>query len=289
MTAAPTGAPAGGTANAGQIDYWNSRAGERWAQWQPAIDRSMAELTDGLMRAAAARPGERVLDIGCGTGTTSLLLRDAVGADGAVDAIDVSAPMLEVAQRRAAQARAAIRFLQADATDHPFTPGYDLLFSRFGVMFFADPVAAFANLRRAGRRGARLVFLCWREQADNPWVTVPLAAARPYLPPEPAAEPHAPGPFAFADPQRIRRILGDAGFARIDAARLDARFWMGESADAAAGQAMTIGPLARAAAELGQSPREQIRAAVRGALEAYCTPGGVFAGAACWLVRAAVE
>jgi SAM-dependent methyltransferase len=271
-------------ANAEQIAYWNSRAGERWAQWQQAIDRAMAELTDVLLAFAAAQPGENVLDVGCGSGSTSLLLSQAVGARGVVEGIDVSAPMLELARQRAAQAGAPLRLQLADAATQVFSADKDLLFSRFGVMFFADPVAAFVNLRKAARPGARLVFLCWRAAALNEWVAVPMAAARPYLPPAAPTDPLAPGPFALADEARIRRVLGDAGYARVEVQPLDAFFWMGDSAEEAPMQALTIGPLAFAAAELNEAMRAQIRTVVRDALAARLTPRGL--PAACWLVRA---
>jgi SAM-dependent methyltransferase len=274
------------SANAAQIEYWNSRAGQRWAQWQQTIDRAMSELTAALIDFAGPRAGERVLDVGCGCGSTGLLLSQSVGPAGRVAGIDVSAPMLEVARRRAEQAQAPIGFALADAALQAFAADYDLLFSRFGVMFFDAPVAAFRNLRQALRPGGRLVFLCWRPLAQNEWAAVPLAAGRPYLPAQATADPLAPGPFALADRDRINAILDDAGFAAIEIVPLDADFWMGDSLDQAVIQALTIGPLAAATAELGESARVQVRAAVGAALACRLTPRGVLAGAACWLVRA---
>lgn len=273
-------------ANADQIEYWNGKAGERWARRQDRIDASLAEVTKRALPFAEAAPGERVLDIGCGCGTTTLALAKAVGATGAVRGVDISHPMLEVARRRAAEAGLAIAFDEADASDCAFTPDRDLVFSRFGVMFFADPPGAFANIRKALKPSGRLRFVCWRTAGENLWATAPFQAARDLLPPQEAPDPNAPGPFAFGDGDRLAGILQEAGYRDIAIDRLDSVMVMGADAEEAAREALVIGPLARAAADLDEAAVERVRETVAKAMQAYKTDLGITPPAACWLVGA---
>jgi SAM-dependent methyltransferase len=273
--------------NADQIEYWNGPAGEKWAAFQSEMDRTLADATAGLLALGAAKPGERVLDVGCGAGETSLLLAKAVGPAGAVTGVDISAPLLAVARRRGAgMANAA--FVEADAARHPFAADCDLVASRFGVMFFDDPTAAFANIRTALKPGGRLAFICWRPAQENQWVTLPAAAARDLLPPSPPADPLAPGPFAFADRGRVETILSGAGFSAVAIDKLDGHMDLGADLDAAAVQMLNIGPLSRALADANADAtlREKVRLAVRTALQTVTTDKGVRPGLACWLVSA---
>jgi len=270
------------TANAAQIEYWNGPVGERWAAYQDVLDRALADISSTLLAFADAKPGERVLDIGCGCGTTTYTLAKAVGPSGSVTGVDISQPMLKVARGRGTGAN----FLHADASTHLFHPTHDLVFSRFGVMFFDDPVAAFANIRKALKPHGRIAFVCWRDVKENMWASVPIGAAMPLLPPQEPADPLAPGPFAYADKDRLTRILSDAGYGGIRIDKLDATMYMGANLDEAADQALRVGPLARAAAELDDATRAKIRATVREALAKYATANGVAPPAACWLVGA---
>ncbi|MEI9929789.1 MAG: methyltransferase domain-containing protein [Rhizomicrobium sp.] len=190
--------------------------------------------------------------------------------------------MLAVARGRGT----GVNFREADASNHLFHSTHDLLFSRFGVMFFADPVAAFANLRKALRPHGRLAFVCWRDMTENLWASAPIDAARPLLPPQDAVDPHTPGPFAFADSERVKGILAKAGYRDIRIERLDSTMNMGATVDDAAEQALRIGPLARAVADVDDATRDRIREAVRGVLGRFATPAGIAPPAACWLTGA---
>ena len=163
--------------NAGQVAYWNEAVGPTWAELQEPLDRQLGPLGRAAMAALKPRPGERILDIGCGSGQTSVELAGAVAPDGAVLGVDISRPLLDTARARSPGAN-DVTFLEADAQTAAFEPGaFDAAFSRFGVMFFADPPAAFANIRRALKPGGRLAFICWRGMVDNPIMTLPMMAA----------------------------------------------------------------------------------------------------------------
>jgi SAM-dependent methyltransferase len=274
------------TSNTQQVEYWNGPVGERWARLQERIDLHMAEITDAVLPFAAPNPGERILDVGCGCGTTTFLLAFKAGRDGSVTGLDISVPMLDVARARAMAQNAAIAFVEADASTYGFQPVFDLVFSRFGVMFFADAVRGFANIRGALAPGGRLIFVCWRSLAENRWAADPLAAAAHLLPPQEAADTFAPGPFALADGERLRGILASAGYNQIVIESFDTAMNMGAILEDAAAEVLNIGPLARAAAELDEETRAKIRKAVEAAYEKYSSPAGIMPPAACWFVRA---
>lgn len=267
-----------------QHEYWNGDAARRWIAAGEELDRMIEGVTGAAMALAAPRAGQRVLDVGCGCGTTTLRLHELVAPDGVVEGVDISAPMLEVARARGA--RLGVRFTEADAATYRTSPAPDLVFSRFGVMFFSDPRAAFAGMRGGMATNGRLVFVCWRSFDENPWASVPLAVARDLLPAAPPPDPHAPGPFAFADRERLHGLLTGAGFARVSITPHDDVAIVGESVEQAADQALTIGPLARAAGGLPESVRQDIRARIAPAFERFATPRGVAPPAAVWLVEA---
>lgn len=273
-------------ANADQIEFWNSEVGERWAEMQARMDVVLSDIAAAVLALAAARPGERALDVGCGCGATTLALARAVGPSGAATGIDISRPMLEVARRRAREAGADIDFIEADASEYGFKPDFDLVFSRFGVMFFADPAAAFANLRRALKPGGRLRFVCWRAPAENLWATAPFAAVKDLLPPQEEVDPNAPGPFAFADEARLKTILGDAGFSGVRIDKLDTVMLLGADVPAALEQSLKIGPCARAIADADEALKDQVRARIADLLATFKTTRGIAPPAACWLVSA---
>ncbi len=217
-------------------------------------------ISDRLIAAAKPRPGDRVIDVGCGCGATTIDFAERVGPKGAVLGLDVSAPMLARARERAPQ-DLPITLALADATVHDLASNAaDLVVSRFGVMFFADPARSFANLRKGLKPGGRLVFACWREAKQNPFFILPLREAGKHAPPLPETNPDDPGPFALANEARVRRILSDAGFADIllEPQDLELDIAVGRGLDTAVKAAMTIGPTSRILD--GQS--EAVRAAV---------------------------
>lgn len=275
-------------ANADQAAYWNDQAGPTWAAMQEIMDWQLAPLSRAVIDVLQPQEGEHVLDIGCGAGGTSLELAWRIEPEGSVTGVDVSEPLLDLARRRAdAAGYAQVRFIHGDAQAQAFKAGaFDAAFSRFGVMFFADPVAAFANIRKALRSGGRMAFVCWRAAADNPLMTLPLQAAAHLFdaPPAPAPDPRAPGPFAFADGERLKAILGDAGFTDVSLTAHSARIGS-RTLDDALQAALRIGPLGRM---LNSFPdrREAAIGAVRAALAAHEGPDGVLLPSATWIVTA---
>jgi SAM-dependent methyltransferase len=255
-----------------------------WAEVREPLERQLAPLGQRGLEALAARPGENVLDIGCGAGEATLDLARAVAPDGTVVGIDLSAAVLAFAER-SAKGCERVRFVQADAQVFPFEPAsFDAAFSRFGVMFFADPTAAFINIRRSLRPNGRLAFVCWRALEENPLDILPLRAASAHLPPQPAYDPDAPGPLAFANPDRVCGILEGAGFGEIEITARDEKVGSGDL-DTMVAVCSRVGPLGRI---LRENPelRDATLPTLRSALAAYDGPDGVRLSAATWIVTA---
>ena len=271
--------------NAEQIEYWNKQAGPKWVAEGAQMDTLLAPLGLAAIERAAPRAGERVIDVGCGLGQTSLQLAARVGPTGSVLGVDISTPMLERARERARAERVTqVRFENADAQTYSFPPAsFDLVFSRFGVMFFADPVAAFANLARALRPGGRVTFVCWQAFAQNPWMRDPLGALAKHVPMPPPAAPDAPGPFAFADAARVRGILERAGFADVAFEAKTVELPLGRTVDEALRVATEIGPAAALLREAPEAARAAACAAIRELLVSRATPSGVAMPYAVWI------
>ncbi len=256
----------GAGANAAQEAYWNNVAGPRWVRLGGARESRTRAVNDLLLRRAALSPGETVLEVGCGTGAATVPLAEAVGGEGAVMGVDISAPMLAAARERIAQSGLRnVSLVQGDAQAYAFEPDrFDLVASRFGVMFFSDPAAAFANLRRAARPGGRLCFACWGSLDDNPQWLIPYRVALRRLGP-PAPKPaHAPGPMAYADPGYVRSFLGAAGFADIEIER-EATTVFGSTPREEAEHACLMGPPGRLIDE--KKPDDATREAIRREME----------------------
>jgi SAM-dependent methyltransferase len=272
--------------NADQLAFWNGPGGRTWVTRQEHTDITLAPVSEALLALAAPRAGERVLDVGCGCGATTLELARAVGPAGRVAALDISAPMLAEGQTRAEAAGITnVDWLQADAAKAALD-GYDLLASNFGLMFFGDPVAAFAHMRTAASPGARIAFVCWRPLVENPWMEVPMHAVSRHLPPRPKPNPQAPGMFAFADPERVFQILTAAGWAppRLDKLDLDLDIAAGRGLEEAVAQSAQIGAVN---SWLRGQPAEVVAAAtasVREALVAHLDGASVHLPGAMWLV-----
>lgn len=268
------------SSNQEQIEYWNERAGETWAELQDRLDALLAPLSAAGLAAANVRSGERVLDVGCGCGDTSIAL-NALGAN--VLGVDVSGPMLARARSR----DASIEYHQADAATTDFDHEFDLVFSRFGVMFFDDPRAAFKNLCSALKPGGRLLFVCWQPPAVNPWMATAGRAIAPYLPPsDEAPDPRAPGPFAFADAHYVEQILQDAGFSNIQIKAHGASLKVADTLAEAVQFQSRVGPAARVMSELEGDQRAQALAAVEEALRPFDEGSGLHLDSAVWLVSA---
>ncbi|MDH4040703.1 MAG: methyltransferase domain-containing protein [Gammaproteobacteria bacterium] len=276
--------------NAEQIEYWNGEAGKRWAQDDDTMARLLRPISEALLEHAPLEGCKNALDIGCGGGSQSLMLAQRLGGDARVTGVDISEPMLEVARRKAlepAGGRAALEFLRADAATHGFKPGgFDLLFSRFGVMFFDDPAAAFTNLHGALRPGGRLAFSCWQAMKKNDWVRIPLQAALQHLPPPEPPPPNAPGPFAFADPARVESILNAAGFNRVALQPFETtlRVSQGRELPEAVRELARIGPVSRLLTGQPQSVLDTVFPAIEDALRPWFRNGALDMQCAVWLV-----
>jgi SAM-dependent methyltransferase len=276
------------TRNADQIAYWNGPAGQRWVDRQQAQDEMLEPVSAILLDRARAVPGERVIDVGCGCGATTRAFAEKVGAAGRVLGVDISAPMLQRARQVAPQG-ARVEFRLADASVYPFKPGwYDLIVSRFGVMFFAEPTASFANLRKALRPGGRLTFVCWREPRANPWLMTPLQAAYNHVPKLPEVGPEDPGPFSFASEARVHRILGKAGFSDVamEACDLTLDVAIGNGLDAAVESALQLGPTSRALEGQPADIVAAVRRSIHEALAPFAKGQAVVLPASIWAVTA---
>jgi SAM-dependent methyltransferase len=273
-------------ANTNMAEYWNGRPADVWVEEAERFDTMLAPFGRRLLKAAALQLGERVLDVGCGNGAVSLEAARAVGPGGRVTGLDLSAPMLGVARRRAEEQGIDVDFVQRDAQTASFDQSFDVVVSRFGVMFFDDPKVAFANLAKAVRPGGRLCFVCWQEMFANEWIAVPAMAIVAHVGIPDLPEPGAPGPFALADAQRTRGLLESAGWSGVTMEDHQDGMRIGRDPEDAVAF-MLSDEMGRRLVE-GKDP-ETVRAGTEAALEAlrpYATPDGVVLSGANWLVTA---
>lgn len=268
-----------------QATLWNGLAGHAWVEMQELIDQILRPFEDLLVEAVSLGAGGRVLDVGCGTGTTTLAAARLVAARGHSVGIDISEPMIAAARARAAREGTAASFICANAQAHAFErANFDTFISRFGVMFFDNPIRAFANLRRAATDNADLRFVAWRSAAENPFMTTAERAAAPLLPNLPARQPDAPGQFAFANDRRVYTILEESGWAKIDIRPIDVACTLPEKE--LVRYVTRIGPVGRILPETDDRTRAQVIETVRGAFDPYVHGTEVRFTAACWMVRA---
>ncbi len=272
--------------NQAEIETWNGPVGERWVTHQEALDARIRVYGEPVLASAALRAGMRVLDVGAGCGDLTLDAARAVGDAGKVVGVDISKPMLGRARERAsALTLSNVEFVEHDASTFATDAPFDAIVSRFGVMFFDDPAAAFANLHGTIARGGQLTFVCWQSLADNPWAAVPLATVKSVFPeaPNPPA-PNAPGPFAFADSDRVRGILNGAGWSDVTFTPFTPAMELGTSIEDALEYASKMGPAARMLREADEATRERGLDALRERL-ALLAPGFTLPSAV-WIVTA---
>ncbi len=275
------------TINADMLAFWNGQGGHTWVARQEHTDITLAPATDALLAFAAPRTGERVVDVGCGCGAPTLEFAQAVGPNGRVAAMDISGPMLAEGERRAMAAGIAnIDWQQADPAIATLNE-YDLLTSAFGVMFFGDRVAAFANMRRSAAPNARMALLCWRALDENPWMDVAMKAVAQHLPPRPRSAAHAPGMFAFADPAHVTDVLTASGWSAPHFEKFDAALDIaaGRGLQEAVNQSTQIGAIN---SWLRNQPDEIVSAAISSlhqALAPYADGPSVRLPGAMWLIR----
>jgi SAM-dependent methyltransferase len=271
-----------------QITLWNGTAGQAWVDEQALLDRVLAPFEELLVEAVRASSARQVLDVGCGTGSTAVAVARLLAGSGRCTGIDVSEPMIAAARARAERKRAPASFVCADAQVYPFQDrSFDMIISRFGVMFFADPVQAFANLRRAAKDGAGLRFVSWRSAAENPFMTTAERAAAPLLPDLPERRPDAPGPFALADEGRVARILEESGWTAIDIQPIDVPCTLPEKE--LVRYLSRFGPVGLALREADEPTRTRVIETVRAAFDPCVHGEDVRYTAACWMVGAAAR
>ncbi|HUS55841.1 MAG TPA: class I SAM-dependent methyltransferase [Thermohalobaculum sp.] len=273
-----------------EAEFWAGEMGKEWARRADALDRQLAAAGAAGLTALAARPGECILDLGCGSGATTIELCQAVGPDGAVTGVDISSDQVAAAQTRPGNERA--EFVVGNAETWPFEAAtYDALFSRFGCMFFGDPPAAYVNIRRALKPDARVVLVVWRALKLNPWADVPARVGAEVLGPTEPPVLGAPGPFAWADPVIFQPILEGAGFTGLEWAEQPITMQIGEAGQEgpiarAVAMLMRVGPLARRLKGLPTEERTTIAARLAPKLEPFVEDGWVRLPGTIWVVRA---
>lgn len=273
-----------------QTAYWNGPQGERWVREREATDRAFSAFAEKLLGHAAAAAalvqGARVLDVGCGCGTTTLAAADAAGSQGTVVGVDLSAPMIACARQRSL-GRPNVAYVLADASEHAFDTTFDTAISRFGVMFFRQPVLAFARLCGVLRPGGSLTFVCWRAQQENEWVAVPGSALDPFVPADSSRAPGDPGPFSMSDPGQVAAILGDAGFSDISVEPFDADVVLSVAGLSDAVRfAMTTGPSAARLREADDVTKARVSEALARRLAPFVASDRVALRGAVWLATA---
>ena len=268
-----------------QAKLWNGSAGCAWVEAQALLDRILQPFEDVLAAAVSASGARRVLDVGCGTGSTTRAVARLLGAKGDSIGVDISEQMIATARMLAEQERVPAEFICADAQTHSFEPAnFDMIMSRFGVMFFADPVRAFANLRDAASTDATLCFIAWRGPAENRFMTTAERAAASLLPNLPARRDNAPGQFGFADARRVQSILAEGGWTDVDIQPIDVTCTLPETE--LSRYSARLGPVGIALREVDPRTRDQVVAVVRKAFEPYVHGDEVRFTACCWRVDA---
>ena len=274
--------------NSQQSEAWNGVMGNSWASFQDALDEMMSPVTAKLIEVAKIKPGERVLDIGCGCGPTTIAIARLVGPKGHVTGVDISGLLLKSARERSSKLGLSIDFIEADASTHRFTSTYDRLFSRFGVMFFADPSEAFKNLRAALKPGGQMIFACWRAMNENPFMSE-LATEAAKIVPMPAPPPmsgYVPGPAGFADRVFTQSMLEGAGFKDISINPINLALAMpGKTLEERIGFYTRIGPCASLMRDASEAQRTALEGLTRDWVKERMSAGRNTQEGAIWLVQ----
>jgi ubiquinone/menaquinone biosynthesis C-methylase UbiE len=277
--------------NSEEIDYWNGQAGHNWVNENRLTDIMYQPFGDEAVARARPSAGEHILDIGCGCGTTTLKLAKLISPGGAITALDASSVMLEVARKRAESAAVPVKLVNADAETYVLeTESYDVMFSQFGVMFFANPTAAFTNFSRALKPGGRIAFVCWRGPERNPFMMVPFNAVRSFMPELAPPNPNAPAsPLSFESQEKVGSMLDEAGFVDVlfESFETDASMGKGSLEECSryivAFAGGTVGAVIRGA---GEENTPAIVSALQAGLAPYHTGDRIELGASAWIVSA---
>ncbi|MFE5916710.1 class I SAM-dependent methyltransferase [Streptomyces sp. NPDC056468] len=268
-----------------QAARWSGRSGNAWVDTQALLDDMLRPFEELLIEAMPAGRTGQVLDVGCGTGGTTVTVARRLGPESHCVGIDISEPMITAARARAEREDTPVSFIHADAQEHVFEPAtFDAVVSRFGVMFFSDPVRAFANLRGAARDGAALRFIVWRGPAENPFMTTAERAAAPFLPNLPVRQPDEPGQFAFADSERVRRILTESGWSGIDIRPVEVPCTLPEQE--LVRYFTRLGPVGQVLPEADEQTRARVVETVRAAFDGFVHGTEVRFTSACWMIGA---
>ena len=274
--------------NVDQRKFWNESKGKSWVELQPNIDELFKPISKKVIETLDARPGEKILDIGCGTGGMSFNLSEKVGQSGLVCGYDISHPMLEFAEKRRKERNLSnIKYVEADLQTHKFNGDiFDALFSRFGVMFFEDPVEAFRNLRKVVKKNGRIVFVCWAERLENDWIDLPTAVASRFLELPPNPPQKSPGPFAFEDKTYVKGVLEESGWSSMNFENFTCSHSSGPTLEEAARFLGKMGPMSGPVEKAGIETREKFFSALGQELEKFKTDQGVMMNFSTWIVSA---
>ncbi|MFN3230712.1 MAG: class I SAM-dependent methyltransferase [Alphaproteobacteria bacterium] len=276
--------------NADQIEFWNGDGGRKFIKYQNALDIMIGPFGDAAIEQLSVKRGEMILDVGCGCGSTTIDLARLVGSTGEAVGVDISEIMLARAEDVAAHAEVTnVFFEHADVETSPLhRDSFDAAFSRFGVMFFKNPVTAFANMARVLHEKGRIGFACWQPIDRNPWLSLQLQAVLPFVDPPEPQEPDAPGPFSLADPDRIRAVLKGGGFTSINISPFAPDIILGATHDLddAVDFGLEMGPAGGLLEGADEATVAKAKAAVRDALAPHHGSDGVKVAAAAWIVTA---
>ncbi len=276
--------------NSDEIDYWNGPQGQKWANYNRLTDLMYQHFGDKTIERAALKPGERILDVGCGCGATTLKLAKLLAPGGDITALDVSTVMLAIAREKTKSAAVPIKIINADAETYELdSASFDVMFSQFGLMFFANPVAAFVNFHRALKPNGRIAFVCWRGPELNPWYITPFEAVRHYMPEMEAPNPDAPAsPFSFESREKVEKMLSDAGFVDVQLESFETTIRMGDGdlESCVDYVAAFNGPVAGILRNAGEAATPAIIETLRVAMEPYHTGKYLELAASPWIVSA---